>query len=65
MSSTDEQKELEERFGPLLSIKDHSLTNLAFIIRKENSTNPFTTAKCISRLNGSYNLVHIIEFDDG
>lgn len=35
MSSTDEQKELEERFGSLLSINDHSLANLAFNIRRE------------------------------
>ena len=65
MSFPDEQQELEERFGPLLSISDQSLANLALDIRKANSTDHFTTAKCISRLNGSYNLVHIIEFDDG
>lgn len=65
MSSVDEQRELEERFGPLLSISNQSLVNLAWNIRRENSSDSFTTGKFISRLNGSYNLVHIIEFDDG
>lgn len=65
MSSTGEQHILEERFGPLLSISDGSLTSLASNIRKATSTDHFTTAKCISRLNGSYNLVHIFEFNDG
>ena len=64
-SSTDEQQKLEERFGPLLSISYHSLANLALNIRKANPTDHFTTAKCTSRLNGPYNLVHIIEFDNG
>lgn len=65
MSSTDEQRELEERFGPLLSISNQSLIDLACNIRRENKNNSFTSAKLISRLNGSYNLVHIVKFDDG
>ncbi|RJE18339.1 hypothetical protein PHISCL_09328 [Aspergillus sclerotialis] len=65
MSSTDKQRELEERFGPLLSISEKSLVDLAWNIRRENTNDSFTSAKFISRLNGSYNLVHIVEFDDG
>lgn len=65
MSSTDEQSELEERFGPLLSISDQSLIALAWDIRRKSSRDCFATAKVINRLRGSYNLVHIVEFDDG
>ncbi|KAK9243771.1 hypothetical protein V1506DRAFT_523382 [Lipomyces tetrasporus] len=65
MSSFDEQRELEGRFGTLLSISDQSLVTLASNVRRRLSGGGLTNGQVISRLNGSYNLVHIVEFDDG
>lgn len=64
VSITSSQIE-RDRFGPPLSISDQSLIGLACNIRREISSDSFTDAKLGSRLSGSYNLVHIIEFDDG
>lgn len=65
MSSTDKQSELEEWFRPLLSISNQSLISLAWDIRRKSSRDCFATAKVINRLSGSYNLVYIVEFDNG
>ncbi|KAK9428614.1 hypothetical protein V1505DRAFT_357644 [Lipomyces doorenjongii] len=64
MSSFDEQRELEGRFGTLLSISDQSLVTLASNVRRRLSGGGLTNGQVVSRLNGSYNLVHIVEFDD-
>ena len=65
--SSDEEY-LQERFGPLLSISPESLLTLASKIRdrigpqgKERPQN----CRLVSRLFGSYNLVHVVEFADG
>ena len=63
---------LAKRFGPLLDIDDNSIISLALKIRNQVSSklnlskhDPSLKHRIISRLNGSYNLVFIVEFDDG
>lgn len=65
-----DSKYLAEHFGALLSIGADSLEKLASRIRKSCSVG--TTAgvdsndcQLVSRLNGSYNLIHVAEFADG
>ena len=70
MSSLDEdeyeKRMLEERFGTLLSISETSLIALASNFREKLSGRPPSSAdRVVSRLSGSYNLVHIVEFHDG
>lgn len=56
---------MEVLFGPLLAISDESLVALvSSALKKIPDKLPPSTGRVISRENGSYNLVHIIEFDD-
>ena len=66
-STSSDERYLEACFGPLLSISHRELINLASNLR--NRISPKTQAQSIdcrfvTRLNGSYNLVHILEFSD-
>ena len=57
-----------KRFGPLLDIADESIISLALKIRNQVSpekSEPSPKHQLIARLNGSYNLVFVVEFDDG
>ena len=67
-SSDSSEECLQERFGPLLSISTPSLLTLASNVRNRISAQdqePTENNRLISRLFGSYNLVHIVEFADG
>ncbi len=55
---------VQERFGSLLSIPDCSIVALASAIRFK-IFGVELPSHLVSRLNGSYNLVYIVEFDDG
>ncbi|KAL9132056.1 MAG: hypothetical protein Q9217_000184 [Psora testacea] len=67
-SNSSDEEYLQERFGPLLSISSKSLLTLASNTRdriwppgKKGPQN----CRLVSRLFGSYNLVHVVEFADG
>ena len=70
-STADSVSSLEiraKRFGPLLDIGDEPIISLALKVRNEalyEQCKPSPKHRLISRLNGSYNLVFIVEFDDG
>ncbi|PGH15954.1 hypothetical protein AJ79_02121 [Helicocarpus griseus UAMH5409] len=67
VSSSDEQnqEELQHLFGNLLSIPDASFASLASsICRRTDEGQGHGSARVISRLSGSYNLIRIVEFDD-
>ena len=58
----------QKRFGPLLDIADESIISLALKVRNQvgcNHHKPSPETRLISRLNGSFNLVYIVDFDDG
>jgi len=62
--SWDEQA-LLARFGPLLSISDESIVSLASAIRHRISGRiPSPNGHLATRLNGGYNLIYIVQFDD-
>ena len=66
-SDSSDERYLEACFGPLLSISQKELIDLASNAR--NRISPKSQAQSIdcrfvTRLNGSYNLVHILEFSD-
>ena len=66
--SISSQESLAKRFGSLLDITDESIISLALKVRNQVSSNhckPSSKHRLTSRLNGSFNLVSIIEFDDG
>lgn len=64
MSDAEEQRYLEGMFGPLLSISDESLVALVSnVLTTISDQKPPFAGGVISRQNGSYNLVHILEFD--
>ena len=68
--SSDSSNEgyLQERFGSLLSISHESLIILASTVRDRNwpgSKNCPEKCWVVSRLYGSYNLIHVVEFADG
>lgn len=55
------------RFGPLWTMDNWSLINLAMDVRQSILTTPDNCSSCrvISRLNGSFNVVYILQFEDG
>lgn len=55
------------RFGPLLTIDHKSLIDLAMDVRNSMLTEHEECSSCrvIDRQNGSFNLVYILQFDDG
>ncbi|KAM7209875.1 Protein kinase-like domain containing protein [Rhypophila decipiens] len=53
-----------EPFGPLLSIPESSLVNLAMKTRAEVLNTTSLSGRLVRRIGGSYNLVHIIQLDD-
>ena len=55
------------RFGPLWTMNDQTLIRLAMDVRSGLLVNHKVELSCqvTSRLNGSFNLVYILEFDDG
>ncbi|KAK4159555.1 kinase-like domain-containing protein [Cladorrhinum sp. PSN259] len=64
-SQTSDELDLET-FGPLLNIPESSLVHLATQIRAADiSTTSSASGRLVRRIGGSYNLVHIIQFDDG
>lgn len=64
MDDAEEQQYLESIFGPLLSISDESLVALVSNVLKTTlHKKPPFAGRVLSRQNGSYNLVHILEFD--
>ena len=66
-SNSDSDAEyLAERFGCLLSMGADSLEALAGRIRKSSCSDAYQGhCQLVSRLNGSYNLVHVLDFTDG
>ena len=65
MSSQSSDKLDAETFGPLLSIPEISLVILARTIRADILGITSSSGRLIHRVSGSYNLVHIIQLDDG
>ncbi|PYH92126.1 hypothetical protein BO71DRAFT_458078 [Aspergillus ellipticus CBS 707.79] len=55
---------LETRFGALLNISAESLVSLITDVRRKLTTDKFTTASIIKRIEGAHNLIHIAEFND-
>lgn len=55
------------RFGPLWTMDNCALINLAIDVRNSMFTNHENSLSCqvIKRLNGSFNMVYILEFNDG
>jgi hypothetical protein len=53
-----------DRFGPLLSITPESLVSLASKIRYQVFGEKTSQGRLLARLNGSYNLIHIVQLDD-
>lgn len=65
-SNSSEDEKLLDRFGPLLFISESSLVYLAANVRQRVSGRiPSSSDKYSYRLNGGYNLIHIIQFGDG
>jgi aminoglycoside phosphotransferase (APT) family kinase protein len=63
---TSEYQRLFDRFGPLLSISSSSLIQLAAKARyKISGRRPSPKDRHLYRRNGGYNLIHVIEFEDG
>ncbi|MCJ1470984.1 hypothetical protein MMC07_009632 [Pseudocyphellaria aurata] len=61
------QEVQRRRFGPLWTMDNCSLINLATDVRKSILTTSEDCSSCrvISRLNGSYNVIYILQFEDG
>ncbi|KAE9375799.1 hypothetical protein N431DRAFT_531881 [Stipitochalara longipes BDJ] len=65
-SKPSEDQRLLDRFGALLSINESSLIQLAAEVRHTISDRkPSPKDKHLSRINGGYNLIHVVEFEDG
>ncbi|KAK1241853.1 hypothetical protein MKX07_007676 [Trichoderma sp. CBMAI-0711] len=60
MEDTDKDR---QTFGPLLDITDESLIRLASRIANDSLHSPSTGGKVIARIDGSYNIVHIVELE--
>ncbi|PWY81859.1 hypothetical protein BO70DRAFT_406062 [Aspergillus heteromorphus CBS 117.55] len=54
----------EGRFGELLDIPSDSIVIVAINTRREFTTNTFTSAALVKRIEGARSLIHIVEFDD-
>ncbi|KAK4454080.1 kinase-like domain-containing protein [Podospora aff. communis PSN243] len=63
MSQSSEDLDAET-FGPLLDIPQSSLIDLAMQTRVEVFNTPSSSGRLVSRVAGSYNLVHIVQLDD-
>ena len=62
------REELQRRrFGPLWTMNHCSLIRLAMDVRNSKLTDQEDTVSCrvIDQLNGSFNMVYILQFDDG
>lgn len=62
------REELERRrFGPLSTMDHYSLISLAMNVRNSKLTNYENPLSCrvIDQLNGSFNMVYILQFNDG
>ncbi|UNI22120.1 hypothetical protein JDV02_008040 [Purpureocillium takamizusanense] len=53
----------DEVFGPLVAISEESLVLLALNISNRVLHAPSSSGKLVSRIRGSYNIVHIIQLD--
>jgi aminoglycoside phosphotransferase (APT) family kinase protein len=63
---TSEDQRLLDRSGPLPSISSSSLLQLAAKVRhKISGRRPSPKDRHLYRLNGGYNVIRVIEFEDG
>lgn len=51
-------------FGPLVNIQDEDLVKLAIRIRKDILKKDTSEGKLLQRIDGEYNLIHILQLDD-
>lgn len=62
-SSSDESLD-SDAFGPLLSISEPAIIELAAKIRSRIFDGRISNAQLLHRVAGSYNIVHIIQLDE-
>lgn len=67
MDDTTRRAIQRRRFGPLWTLDNCALINLAMDVRNRMVTNHEDSLSCqvIRRLNGSFNVIYILQFNDG